>query len=398
MMLLLEAVFAIPALVLLALAAFFALEVLGAFLPARRAPSGSAGRVAVVIPAHNEARVIGPTLDSVKAQLKSGDRLIVVADNCDDETAEIALRAGAVCLVRNDLSKRGKGYALQFALDKLRSEPPDVVFFVDADCRLGEGALQRVCAAAAVSKRPAQGLYLMQAGEGAPPPRLVAEFAWLLMNRVRMGGLSTLFDICRFTGAGMAMPWAVASEVDLASGEIVEDLALTAKLASEDAAPLFCPDALVTSEFPWSEDAAVTQRARWEHGSLRLAWERAPGLFGEAVGEGDIRRAALAFDLLVPPLTVFLAALAAAFAAGLFLLAIGADLPFRLAASALGLFGVGLVAAWLGFGLKALPPEQIGAVFGYLAEKAKVYGKKARASTETWTRTARGDAKETDDG
>jgi cellulose synthase/poly-beta-1,6-N-acetylglucosamine synthase-like glycosyltransferase len=394
---LLEALFAIPALLLLALAVFFALEVVGALLPARRAPSGPARNIAVVIPAHNEAQTITPTLASIKAQLKPGDRLIVVADNCDDGTAEIAMRAGAACLIRNDPSRRGKGYALQFALDKLRDEPPEIVFFIDADCQLGEGALQRVAGAAAASGRPAQGLYLMQAGEDAPAPRMVAEFAWTLMNRVRMSGLSTLFDVCRLTGAGMALPWPIAAELDLASGEIVEDLALTVKLVSADAAPLFCPDALITSEFPSLEEAAITQRARWEHGALRLAWKRAPALLGDAVSVGDIRRGALAFDMLIPPLTVFLAALAAALAAGLFLLAIGADLPFRLAASAFGLYGLSVGAAWLGFGLEDLPPEKIGAVFGYLVEKVKVYGKKARASTAAWTRTQRDDAKEPND-
>ncbi|MBI1366206.1 MAG: glycosyltransferase [Alphaproteobacteria bacterium] len=386
---LLEALFAIPALVLFALAAFFALEVLGALLPARAAPRGAAGRVAVVVPAHNEGGHILPTLADIKAQLKEGDRLIVVADNCDDDTAEVAMRAGAACLIRNNPTLRGKGFALQFALDKLREDPPDVVVFLDADCRLGEGALSKIAGAAAVSDRPAQGLYLMQAGEGAPANRMVAEFAWLTLNRVRMAGLSTLFDVCRLTGSGLALPWRIAEGLDLASAEIVEDLALTAQLVSAGEAPVFVQDATITSEFPYSDEGAVNQHARWEHGSLRFALKRAPAMLADAAGEADIRKAAAAIDMIMPPLTLFAAALVAATVASALLRALRIDLPLELCLSATGLFGAAALVSWIVFGRQALPPSAFGAVFGYAAEKAKVYGARARATTAAWTRTDR---------
>ena len=56
----------------------------------------------VVVPAHNESLGLVPTLQDIKAQLGAGDRLIVVADNCTDDTAEVAVASGAEVIVRND--------------------------------------------------------------------------------------------------------------------------------------------------------------------------------------------------------------------------------------------------------------------------------------------------------
>ncbi|MFX5972557.1 glycosyltransferase, partial [Acinetobacter baumannii] len=69
-------------------------------------------RVAILVPAHNESEGLRPTLIEINSQLGSGDRLVVVADNCTDDTATIAAAAGADVVVRHDLSRIGKGFAL----------------------------------------------------------------------------------------------------------------------------------------------------------------------------------------------------------------------------------------------------------------------------------------------
>lgn len=386
---LLTALLAVPALLLLTLAAFYALEIIGAFLPLRTAPAGAAGPLTVIIPAHNESDGIEPTLDDAKHQLRASDRLLVVADNCDDDTAEVAMRAGAAVLIRNDPARRGKGYALQFALDALKEKPPALVIFIDADCRLEEGALARLAGAAMASGRPSQGLYLLRAGEDAPASRKAAEFAWLLMNRVRMSGLFTLFDVCRLTGSGMAIPWAIAETLDLASGEIVEDLALGLSLTEAGAPPLFCAEARIHSEFPPTEESAVTQHARWEHGSLRLAARAAPGLLMRAAARGDIRLAAAALDLAIPPLSVFGALTGVMLLVSALASVAGASAPLTLSAWAFFLLLGATAAAWVRFGRAALPASDFGAFADYLLQKVKIYGARARASTKAWTRTGR---------
>ncbi|MEL7486582.1 MAG: glycosyltransferase family 2 protein, partial [Pseudomonadota bacterium] len=241
-----------PAAALALLAAFLALEVVGAFARHRPTPFDRPSPIAVVIPAHDEGAGLRATVEEAKAQLAPGDRLVVIADNCSDDTADAARAAGAEVLERTDPDRRGKGFALQFALDALRAAPPDVVYFIDADCIPEAGAIEKVAAAAHASGRPAQGLTLMTAPEGAPPHRKVAEFAWLMMNRIRMAGLFRWFDVTRLTGTGMALPWRIATDLDLASGEIVEDLALSLALTRAGTPPVFAPDAVIRGTFPAS--------------------------------------------------------------------------------------------------------------------------------------------------
>ena len=69
-------------------------------------------RIAVIVPAHNESIGLQPTLDDLKSQLRSGDRLLVVADNCTDDTASVATKAGVEVAVSSDLATIGKGDAL----------------------------------------------------------------------------------------------------------------------------------------------------------------------------------------------------------------------------------------------------------------------------------------------
>src|ERR1700733_12435386 len=76
-------------------------------------------RVAVIVPAHDESAGILPTIEDIKRQLSPGDRLLVVAHNCFDDTAAVAAAAGAEVIERRDPGKIGKGYALDWGLRHL---------------------------------------------------------------------------------------------------------------------------------------------------------------------------------------------------------------------------------------------------------------------------------------
>src|SRR4051794_4052391 len=72
-----------------------------------RIKAGSRKRIAVIVPAHNESFGVVPTIGDILQQLGDADRLIVVADNCSDDTAAVATAAGAEVILRNDISKIG---------------------------------------------------------------------------------------------------------------------------------------------------------------------------------------------------------------------------------------------------------------------------------------------------
>ncbi len=145
----------------------------------------------------------------------------------------------------------------------------------------------------------------------------------------------------------------------------------------------------MTSRLPAGEAAATTQRARWEIGSLALARRAALPLLSRSVRRLDARGAALALDLLVPPLAVFGALLAGLTMWGLVLALVGATLPLTLAALADLAFTSAVGLGWWAHGRGVLPPSEVGAVAGYLRSKLRVYGAEGRASARQWTRTGR---------
>ena len=164
----------------------FGVEILAAvFLPRARTPAGTPGGVrnTVLVPAHDEERGIAATLRLLREGLRPGDVLLVVADNCTDETATVARGEGAAVLERTDTANRGKSYALDFGIQSLRARPPEVVTIVDADCQIDAASLQLLSGRALATGRPVQALYLMHAPAGTGVRGRIAEFAWCVTNQ-----------------------------------------------------------------------------------------------------------------------------------------------------------------------------------------------------------------------
>lgn len=300
----------IAVLVLLALAGLptlvFAVEVLAALPRPRRtpAPPEPSLRVAVLVPAHDEEHGIAATLATIAPQLRDGDRVVVVADNCDDATAAVARAAGADVFERSDATRRGKSFAVASGVTHLAADAPDIVIIVDADCCVEAGAIDALRAAAV--ERPAQGAYVMRAPEGAPPARRLAELLFLVRNVVRPLGLQRLGVPCLLTGSGMAFPWSLIRNAPLASGSVVEDLQLAIDLAVDGTPPRFCGQARVTSWFPSGDAAAAQQQTRWLWGVMR-AIAQAPRLLLAALRHRQSSLIGLAAELAVPPLSMLFA-------------------------------------------------------------------------------------------
>src|SRR5882724_499826 len=185
-------------------------QVLCALLPRRSVtPPGILRRppLAVLIPAHNESLVIDATLKTVLPQLVNGDRLVVIADNCSDDTAHIAEANGAEVVERDDAFRQGKGYALDFGIRYLERDPAELVVIVDADCEVTPGSIDRIARTSASIGRPVQALYLMKSPKSAGTLAPIAEFAWIVKNRVRPMGFLRLGLPCQLMGTGMAIPW-----------------------------------------------------------------------------------------------------------------------------------------------------------------------------------------------
>ncbi len=107
-------------------------------------------KYAVLVAARNEETVIGNLIESINRQNYPLEliTIFVVADNCTDKTAEIALKNGAVCYRRNDTEHRTKGYALQYLVECIRRdygiEKYDGYFIFDADNLLKKDYISRM--------------------------------------------------------------------------------------------------------------------------------------------------------------------------------------------------------------------------------------------------------------
>lgn len=263
-------------------------------------------RVAVLIPAHDEVAVIATALESVKAQLKADDRLIVVAHNCTDETASLARSSGAVVIERRDPSRVGKSYALDFGIRYLEADPPEVVICLDADCVVMPGSITRLVEQVVVTERPAQASYLQRGGEPMHALDSISALALLVKNFVRPLGLKRLGLPCNLTGSGMAFPWHVICTAVVANGRLAEDMWLSVDLALAGYGTSFCPEAQVLSQFPRKPDAALVQRTRWEHGHLETWRHQGPRLVLESLRMPRLDLMALALDLMVPPVSLLI--------------------------------------------------------------------------------------------
>jgi cellulose synthase/poly-beta-1,6-N-acetylglucosamine synthase-like glycosyltransferase len=385
----LASLLAIPALTLL-------FEIAGALreLSLKRLPQ-TQGRnrpsVAVLIPAHNEGMGLRATVADVRAQLKRSDRLVVVADNCNDNTALIASKAGAEVIERHDPLNIGKGHALDFGLKHLSNNPPQVLIIVDADCRVAEGTIDQLALTCAETGRPAQALDLMTAPPHSSVNFRVAEFAWRVKNWARPLGLAAFGLPCQLMGTGMAIPWALLYSLTLASGSLVEDLALGLTLADAGSAPVFCVSGKVTSQFPSSAEGAQSQRYRWEQGHIHLIATAFPKYLFRAIARKNLSLLALTIDLAVPPVSLFFILLAAMLiATSLVTLAGVSSTAFLITALAFTALVSALVLAWWNFGRDVLPIQFSGLVASYIASKIPMYCRTLSGNiTAHWKRTDR---------
>jgi cellulose synthase/poly-beta-1,6-N-acetylglucosamine synthase-like glycosyltransferase len=348
-------------------------------------------RVAVIIPAHNESSGLLPTIEDIKTQLGTGDRLLIVADNCADDTATVAATTGAEVIERDEPTRMGKGYALDFGLKHLSLDPPTIVIIIDADCKVEGGAIDRLATTCASTHRPVQALDLMMAPDDSPINYRVAEFAWRVKNWVRPLGLNALNLPCQLMGTGMAFPWEVIRSAHLASGSLVEDLKLGLDLARTGSPPLFCPTAIIKSHFPLTIEGAESQRKRWEGGHISMILTTVPRLIYDAIAQGNLDLLALTFDLAIPPLSLLVILLTGMSSVGWLAVLFGApSAALNISAICLMALVIAIFLSWWKFGRDLLPLGAIFLVASYVFAKLPIYFHLLfNSAAPQWTRTDR---------
>ena len=384
------AVFGILALVLGGYLALLALLA----RPGRTPPAGRGlTRFDLVVPAHDEAPNLGPTLASLETLDYPRDRrrLVVIADNCSDDTAAVARRAGAMVLTRVDPARPGKGQALAFAFARLLDDGlADALVVVDADTVVTPNLLR------AFDARIAAGATALQADYGVANPleswrtRLLT-LAFALFHGVRSLGRARLGLSAGLRGNGMCFTTGALRAVPHDAGSIVEDLEQGIALGLAGIRVTYVPEARVLGEMPAGPAAAAGQRRRWEGGRRALVRRHLGPLLRAAWRRRSLVALDLGLDSLVPPLADLVGLVALGLMASLGLHLAGgtptvAVVAFAGAALAIGVYlARGLAISGLGVrGLMALATAP-----AYLAWKLVLRrGRYARAAAP-WVRTPR---------
>ncbi len=358
-------------------------------------PAGEMHRFRVVVPAHNEERGIGRTLWSLRRLEYPPSRyeVVVVADNCTDRTADVARSYGARVLERHDPSRRGKGYALRFAFEALRREPVhawDAVVVVDADTVVTPNLLQAFADRLGAGEQAVQAAYLPMPSAGGRLG-IITEVAFTAFHVVRSTARERLGLSAGLRGNGMAFGRALVAAVPHEAFSRTEDLEFGIRLGLNGVRVAYAGEATVYGDMPERSDVAGTQRSRWIGGRVEMARTHLPALARTAVKRRSLMMADLAMDLLVPPVSMLLLAVAAGTAVTALTTLAGAGLGaaaivWSAAAGALALHVLDAArrAGRLPDLLKA--PAALAA---YAVEKSAIVVRSFRPTGQEWVRTAR---------
>ncbi len=268
---------------------------------------------AVLIPAHNEAALIGALLASLERQRYPRERYVVcvVADNCSDATAAVAEAAGAEVFERHDVTQRGKGYALSWLLAELerRGRRYDAYVVFDADSVVAPDFLAAMAAELARGARACQALNTVLNTTEAPS----AALRWLamtLVNHVRPLGRNAIGGSSNLSGNGMCLSRALLERFPWRAFGLAEDYQYYLDVVAAGERIIYVPEAVVRSHMPTTFEQMRSQDERWESGPPETSAGRmALHLVRAGAHQRSIVPIDAAAELLVPPLSTLAAAL-----------------------------------------------------------------------------------------
>jgi 1,2-diacylglycerol 3-beta-glucosyltransferase len=268
---------------------------------------GERRRLVVLVPAHDEEVGIEATIGALREceYPERARRIVVVADNCSDGTAASATAAGAEVWERADPQRRGKGFALAWALERLLAEedPFAAVVFVDADCLASPNLM------AAIDERLAEEVRAMQvdyvaANPGDSSTAALRFAAFAVGDTVRFLGKERLGLSCGLVGTGMAFARDVLERNPWTTTGLVEDGEFHMQLVLAGERVEFVAEAQVSQAVPISLQASASQQERWEMGKAQLIRRWSARLLLSGLARRDVGRFHAGLECLVPPQSV----------------------------------------------------------------------------------------------
>lgn len=257
------------------------------FVPAPDRPPEK--KFAIIIPAHNEAAVIGTTVSSLEglAYPRSLFEVFIIADNCTDGTADLAVAGGATTLERRNAELVGKGHALQWAFQKIRSHKSfDAYVILDADNIVSKNLLSKL------NNELLVGHEVMQCYLGTKNPNgswvtKTIFMTYCFMNRFFQLPRERLGLCVPLGGTGVVISERMLDRYGWSFTSLTEDLEFTARLALDGLRVRWVHDARVYDEKPVDFHSAFKQRQRWMTGHADVMTRYVPRLLWRGVTKRD---------------------------------------------------------------------------------------------------------------
>ena len=239
------------------------------FVRKRRVASTEQPRLLFLVPAHNEQLLIEGTVRSLLALRYPAAlrHIVVVADNCTDDTAAVVRALGVECFDRVDAVNRGKPYALQWALSRLPIENFDAVAIIDADATVDPEYAAALATAAPLRDKAIMTYNDVRNREENALTRMASVFsaARVCMNELksRVGVNSPMSNgLCLGTGLLGRHGWQAFS--------ICEDWELYAILTARGEHIESVAAARVSAQEARSLVQSSSQRQRWAAGKITV--------------------------------------------------------------------------------------------------------------------------------
>ena len=257
--------------------------VIGMFFTRKFKPAKKKHKYAILIAARNEKYVIGNLLDSITKQDYPKDLItvFVVADNCDDNTAEIARSKGAVCYERYDTEHRTKGYALEYLFDKIEEDYGRMnfegYFIFDADNLLKNNFISKMNDAFDSGEKI---ITSYRNTKNFDENWIASTYAlhWIRSIRTNHRARSILRLATNIQGTGFLFSNEIVKD-GWHYTSLTEDRALTADAVAQGYRISYQDEAEFFDEQPINLKVALRQRLRWSKGHLQAFAESGPYLF-----------------------------------------------------------------------------------------------------------------------
>lgn len=255
----------------------------------------------LLIPAHNEEKVLPRLLDSIELidYPKHLYNCCVICDNCNDNSENIAKEKNAIVLNRTNKGKKGKGFAIEWALKKIDISKYDVILMTDADTILDKDILNQLDI-----KFTDQSKQVVQCYNGVinPDDTLLTRLIALAraLEIIYMASRSYLGMTVHLIGNGMCFRPSILERFPWTAYSISEDLEYFCILSVNGIRVDYSLSARILLQEENKLVHAQTQRQRWSSGSFELFIRYVPKILWNTFKNHQFKRAEAAVILLVP--------------------------------------------------------------------------------------------------